>query len=67
MEPLRDLDDEERRGIDRAVNELLLVYHCDDHLLIRSRIDQLNQATMKLAESIMNTAVSTALKGTKLE
>ena len=62
-----ELADEERQEIDRAVNELLLVYHGGDHLLIRSRIDQLNQVTMKLAETIMNTAVSTALKGTKLE
>jgi Fe-S protein assembly chaperone HscA len=62
-----ELPDEERQEIDRAVNELLLVYHGGDHLLIRSRIDQLNQVTMKLAETIMNTAVSTALKGTKLE
>ena len=62
-----DLSEEERAVITRAVNELLLVYHGDDHLLIRSRIDQLNQVTVKLAENIMNTAVSTALKGTKLE
>jgi molecular chaperone DnaK len=44
----------------------MVVYHSDDHLLIRSKIEQLNQVTMKLAETMMNTAVSNALKGTKI-
>jgi molecular chaperone DnaK len=61
-----DLDDDERAGIDKAVNELLLVYHADDHHLIQAKIEQLNQATLKLAENIMNTAVRGALKGTKI-
>jgi molecular chaperone DnaK (HSP70) len=61
------LEDPERDVIQRALNELLLVYHSDDYLLIRAKIDQLNQVTMKLAESMMNTAVSKALKGTKVE
>jgi Fe-S protein assembly chaperone HscA len=61
-----DLSDEERRAIDRAVNEMLMVYHSDDHHLIRAHIDKLNAATMGLAETIMNTAVSGALKGTKI-
>src|SRR5262249_31673791 len=61
-----DLTDEERRQITTAINQLLLVYHGDDHLLIRRQIDLLNQATMKLAENIMNTAVRGALKGTKI-
>ena len=43
-----------------------MVYHADDHLLIRDKIDQLNQATLKLAENMMNTAVRGALKGTKI-
>jgi len=61
-----DLTDEERGGITKALNELLVVYHSDDHLLIRAKIDQLNSVTMKLAENMMNTAVSSALKGTKI-
>jgi Fe-S protein assembly chaperone HscA len=61
-----ELSDAERQDIDRVMNELLLVYHSDDHLLIRAKIDHLNQATMKLAESMMNTAVRSALKGTKI-
>jgi len=61
-----DLTDEERGDITKALNELLVVYHSDDHLLIRAKIDQLNNVTMKLAENMMNTAVSGALKGTKI-
>ena len=40
-----ELTDEERAAIDKAINELLLVYHADDHLLIAAKIEQLNQAT----------------------
>ena len=57
----------ERAAIDTAVNELLLVYHSDDHGLILDKIEQLNQATMDLAENMMNTAVRGALKGTKID
>jgi molecular chaperone DnaK (HSP70) len=61
-----ELTEEERAGISRAVNELLVVYHGEDHLLIRSKIDQLNDATHTLAENMMNTAVRGALKGTNV-
>ncbi len=61
-----ELTDTEKAAIEQAVNELLMVYHSDDHLLIRAQIDKLNHATMKLAENMMNTAVETALKGTKI-
>ena len=57
---------EERAAIDKALNELLLVYHAEDHQLIAAKIEQLNQTTMKLAENMMNTAVRGALKGTKI-
>ncbi len=40
-----ELSDAERTAIERGVNELLVVYHGDDHSLIRSKIDQLNEAT----------------------
>ena len=62
-----DLSQDERAAIDKAVNELLLVYHSDDHHLILDKIEQLNRATTKLAENIMNTAVRGALKGTKID
>jgi molecular chaperone DnaK len=61
------LSDEDRAAIDKAVNELLVVYHSDDHLLIRAKIDALNEATQTLAETMMNTAVRGALKGTKID
>ncbi len=61
-----ELGEEERAAIDRSVNELLVVYHGDDHLLVRAKIDQLNEATQTLAENMMNTAVRGALKGTNI-
>jgi molecular chaperone DnaK (HSP70) len=61
-----ELTQEERDAVDRAVNELLLAYHSDDHGLIRAKIDQIDAATQKLAEIIMNNAVGKALKGTKI-
>ena len=62
-----ELTDQERASIDRAFNELLVVYHHDNHLLIASKIAQLDQATMKLAENMMTSAVQGALKGTKID
>ncbi len=62
-----DLSADEQAAVDRAQNELLMVYHSDDHLLIRAHIDKLNLATMRLAEIMMNTAVRAALKGTKID
>jgi len=60
------LGEEERAAIGQAVNELLMVYQSEDHLLVRAHIEKLNQATLHLAELMMNTALKTALKGTKL-
>jgi hypothetical protein len=45
---------------------LLTVYHSDNHTLIRKKIDELNDVTVSLAEKMVNTAVSNALKGTKI-
>ena len=56
----------EKAAIDSGVKELLAVYSNDDHLLIREKIDQLNDVTHQLAENMMNTAVRGALKGTKI-
>ena len=61
-----ELSEDERAFIGKSLNELLVVYHADDHHLIRAKIEQLNEATMKLAETMMNTAVNSALKGTKI-
>jgi len=56
----------EKAAIEGSLNELLMAYHSTDHLLVRAHIDKLNQATMRLAEMMMNTAVRSALKGTKI-
>jgi Fe-S protein assembly chaperone HscA len=65
-----ELTDEERAAIERGISELLVVYHVSQtssaHLLVRSKIDQLNEATQTLAENMMNTAVRGALKGTNV-
>jgi molecular chaperone DnaK len=45
---------------------LLRVYNDSDYLLIREKIERLNQSTRSLAENMMNTAVRGALKGTKI-
>ncbi|MGQ9915968.1 MAG: Fe-S protein assembly chaperone HscA [Bryobacteraceae bacterium] len=62
-----ELSEEERAAVDAAINELQVVYHGGDHLLIRDRIERLDAATRRLAENMMNTAVRQALKGTKIE
>ena len=60
------MSEEERKYIHKVQNELILAYHHDHYHLIRAKIDELNHATLKLAENMMNTAVSGALKGTKI-
>src|SRR5579872_7050942 len=47
-----ELTEDERAAIDRAVNELLVVYNADDHHLIAAKIEEVNQATLKLAENM---------------
>src|SRR5580700_4475198 len=57
----------ERAGVDAAVHKLQALYHQDDHEAIRAGIDALDDATHKLAENMMNSAVKGALKGTKID
>ncbi len=52
--------------IDATVAALKESVGGSDYKLIRKRIDELNNATMHLAELVMNSAVSTALQGRKL-
>jgi molecular chaperone DnaK (HSP70) len=61
-----ELSDAERQAVNDSLNMLLLVYNADTHHIIRYHIDMLNNATMKLAETMMNSAVKGALKGTKI-
>ena len=60
------LSAEERAEVNLAINQLLLAYHGDSHVVILEKIEELNQATHPLAENMMNTAVQGALKGTKI-
>jgi molecular chaperone DnaK len=61
------LTEDERAAIDRAIAGLQAAYHSDDHLQIRAKIEELDHATQKLAEAIMNAAVSKALEGTHID
>jgi Fe-S protein assembly chaperone HscA len=61
-----DLSEDERAAVDEALNRLQMVYHGEDHHLILAGIEKLDAATRTLAESMMNTAVRQALKGTKI-
>ncbi|GAC1642506.1 MAG: molecular chaperone DnaK [Candidatus Acidiferrum sp.] len=54
---------DERAAIDASVAALKEAAAGQDYKLIRRRIDELNNATMHLAEVVMNSAISTALKG----
>ncbi len=65
-EAYAQLSEEERKYIHKVQNELILAYHHDHYHLIRAKIDELNHATLKLAENMMNSAVSGALRGTRI-
>jgi len=54
---------EDRAKIDAVVVALKESVAGNDYRLIRKRIDELNHATINLAEIVMNSAISTALKG----
>jgi molecular chaperone DnaK len=58
--------DEQRRvaKLEKALNG---VKKGDDYAAIRKAIDELNQGTMRLAELMMDSAVSTALKGKRMD
>ena len=61
------MSEAERSEIDTARKELESVYNGSDHHAINGKLETLNQVTMNLAESMMNTAVRGALKGTKID
>ncbi len=58
-----ELTNDERRNVATLEKNLIQVKDGDDYQAIRESIDALNRATMRLAELMMDTAVSTALKG----
>src|ERR1700728_2217700 len=62
-----EVSNDERRGIESRETRLTEVKDGDDYRAIREAIDALNDATMHLAEVMMDTAVSTALKGKAMD
>jgi len=65
-EGLPELPAEERHAVDAAITALRSAMAGDDYKLIRARVDELNKATMPLAERMMNRVLSSALSGKRL-
>ena len=63
----QELTLEEHRNVETLERTLVAVKDGDDYHVIRGAIDALNEATMRLAELMMDTAVSTALKGKTMD
>ena len=61
------LTTDEKKQIARLEKSLAAVNAEQDYQAIRKAIDALNQGTMRLAELMMDTAVSTALKGKNMD
>jgi len=61
-----DLPEEERRAAEDAIAALRDSLSGSDYKRVRALTDVLNQATMPLAERMMNRALATALEGKKL-
>jgi molecular chaperone DnaK len=63
----QELTSEEHSNVETLEKTLVAVKDGDDYHAIRGGIDALNEATMHLAELMMDTAVSTALKGKAMD
>src|SRR5579863_9431862 len=61
------LTTDEKQRIAKLERALRDTDHADDHQAIRNAIDALNQGTMRLAELMMDSAVTTALKGKNMD
>ncbi len=61
------LTSDEKKRIAKQERALQLVKGEEDYQAIRSAIDALNQGTMRLAELMMDSAVSTVLKGKTMD
>jgi len=61
------LTTDEKKQIAKMEKSLVAVNAEDDYQAIRKAIDALNQGTTRLAELMMDTAVSTALKGKNMD
>jgi Fe-S protein assembly chaperone HscA len=62
-----EITNDERRNVEALEKALVEVNDGNDYRAIREAIDALNQATAHLAELMMDTAVSTALKGKAMD
>ncbi len=62
----KEMPEVERLAVDAALAALRGAMVGSDYLRIRERIEELNQATLPLAERLMNRAVSSALAGKRL-
>jgi molecular chaperone DnaK len=63
----RELSTEEQRNVEALEKSLIALKDGEDYHAIRDGIDKLNDATMRLAELMMDTAVSTVLKGKAMD
>jgi Fe-S protein assembly chaperone HscA len=61
------LTSDEKKRIAKMEKALVAVNAEDDHQAIRKAIEALNQGTLRLAELMMDTAVSSALKGKNMD
>ncbi len=57
---------DEKRSIEAGVETLTSAINTEDHQAIRDAIEQLNERTMRLAETIMNAAIGRALKNKRV-
>src|SRR5579872_3505085 len=62
-----ELTTEEKKAIARLEKMLVEVKGGNDYQAIRKSIDELNQATTRLAELMMDSAVTTALRGQNMD
>jgi molecular chaperone DnaK (HSP70) len=63
----QQLTSRERDDIGKLEDALKAVMNNDDYQAIRTAVEALNQATMRLAELMMDSAVTTALRGKTME
>ena len=61
-----EMPETERRAVQAAESALRQAMAGDDYKLIRTRTEEMNQATLPLAERVMNRALSGALAGKRL-
>jgi molecular chaperone DnaK/molecular chaperone HscA len=61
-----EMPEDERRAVEASMAALREAMAGNDYKLMRVRVDELNQATMPLAERVMNRAVTSVLAGKRL-